>query len=767
MNKTRIKFLILTLAGCIALGACQREESVNGGEEYAYTTFAIGDEGSQQIVLDKLTGSIQGIECSASWLKASECGQSASGHPMITIENTNGQSGVATVTVKATNGDKAVVTVKHQPYSVGDTSSGANASFVSDWWSSPDVKLEGIANPQKKPWTEEGSAHIPEEIRLQFRPEDGWEMAFSYVNNTSLQGVRMFALYNRWTAQLRVFAYIMDPTGWGNDLLFRTTFGSTRDTYMYPFYHVFQYGIPTNHVQGRNLKSNAQIVDGQPQTFMSWVSPYMSDPGKSVTPGWYVFDFDMSAYNPVGKEWLGENARGARFKIEADTKGTTDITLRGTISGKINGEFENPQDIQKGGTSALYGISTFLSTVSGMAGSSISGCAAYANALKAQEADNGIANTLKLSQIKYWGGFIAQIGAFGFGKLAEWTDPISYEHVPGKVDLNLDATVELGGYLTTTTPNSFNPLAVSKSDISDANGEDGHFGNGIWGLAEDPVVYIDKDVILSSVHSLNLVKKGDHLYSNTNLPDYNLRMVWIFDPTSVKINLNTTDFKGVKEVHVVTSCGVYPDRMKGNTMPYRDMLKLDNPIIDISGGKSVIRLNSTSSKPRLAVAKPQDLLAQYEADAFETPANSQLWEQPVPSNAQSPTAFRFYGRKIEGPAESLNTIVDPQVYLPYYKKDDTYYVSDIIAPDFVVTVQIVFETEDNNFVFSKCYIPRIEVVDHATAVQKIQNIKTYAAKCLKKQPTTTLANDSSVPVYNSDGHILVDKVIHLHDELLK
>jgi len=763
MKPFRIFLLTLgiALAGTALFSSCERESVVDGGlgDEYAYNTYAIGEVGSQQLVLDKLTGSIQRIDCSASWLKASECGQSASGHPIITIENTDGQSGEALVTVQVDCGDKAVVTVKHLPYSIGDSSSGANASFVTDWWTSPDVKLEGIANPQKKPWTEEGSAHIPEEIRLQYLPEDGWEMAFSYVNNTSLQGVRMFALYNRWTAQLRVFAYIMDPTGWGNDLLFRTTFGSTMDTVMYPFYHALQYGIPTNRVQGQNLKSNAQIVDGQPQTFMAWVSPYMSDPGKSVTPGWYAFDYDMSGFVPLGKNWL-EEGRGARFKIEADTKGNTEISLRGSISGKIDGTFENPRDIQKGGTSALYGVSSFLGAISGMAGSSISGSASYAIAL---QGNGGFAD--KLTHLKYWGGFAAQIASFGIGALAESIDPITYDHVPGKMDLNLDATVELSGYLTTTTPNSLMPLSVSRAEIAESNGEDGHFGHGIWGLAEDPVVYIDKDVILSSSYNVNLVKKGDHLYSNTNIPDYHLRMVSIFDPTSVKVNLNTTDFEGVKKVSVVTTCGVYPDRVKGNTLPYRDMLKLDSPYLDLSGGKTVVRLNSTTSTPRLVVVEPEDLVAHYAADAYETKANSRLWEQPA--SGSDPTAFRFYGRKMSGAGQSLNSIVDPQVYLPYYKKDNTYILSESVAPDFVVSVQIVFETETNNFVFSKCYIPRIELVDHATAETKIQGIKEYAAKCQQGQPTATLANDTSVPVYNPDGHIFVDKLIHLHDELIK
>lgn len=91
----------------------------------------------------------------------------------------------------------------------------------------------------------------------------------------------------------------------------------------------------------------------------------------------------------------------------------------------------------------------------------------------------------------------------------------------------------------------------------------------------------------------------------------------------------------------------------------------------------------------------------------------------------------------------------------------------LFAPDFVVSVQIEFESEDKTFVFSKTFIPRIEMVDHATANQKVQEIEDYADRCRLGSPSSTLANDPSVPVFHSDGHLLVDKMIHIYRDIIK
>jgi hypothetical protein len=109
-------------------------------------------------------------------------------------------------------------------------------------------------------------------------------------------------------------------------------------------------------------------------------------------------------------------------------------------------------------------------------------------------------------------------------------------------------------------------------------------------------------------------------------------------------------------------------------------------------------------------------------------------------------------------------MVDPQVFLPFVQKDNTYLLEALTAPDFVVAVHIIFETSDGmSFHFSKCFVPRVEVVDHTTANKKVVNIiNNYAAKCNKEESTGTLANDPSVPVYNPDGFPLVGKTLEMY-----
>jgi hypothetical protein len=88
-----------------------------------------------------------------------------------------------------------------------------------------------------------------------------------------------------------------------------------------------------------------------------------------------------------------------------------------------------------------------------------------------------------------------------------------------------------------------------------------------------------------------------------------------------------------------------------------------------------------------------------------------------------------------------------------------------VAPDFVVTVHVVFETAEGTFHYSKCYIPRIELIDHNTAKNKISDIRAYSEKCRTQQSTGTLSNNSGVRVYNPDGNRLVEKTLRLYDKI--
>ena len=110
-------------------------------------------------------------------------------------------------------------------------------------------------------------------------------------------------------------------------------------------------------------------------------------------------------------------------------------------------------------------------------------------------------------------------------------------------------------------------------------------------------------------------------------------------------------------------------------------------------------------------------------------------------------------------------IAEEQTVLQDTLKGETYYFNGPTAPDLVVTVHVVFESQGSTFHFSKIFIPRIEVVDHNTIKAKQQSLTEFANKCRNNQPTGTLANQSGVKVYNPDGHRLLEKTFRLLEKI--
>ena len=758
MNRSKLLSLwvaILTIT-MVSVSFLSCSEDVTSGldHSYAYDTYVIGNKGSVRFVLKNMKGQVVNIQSDATWLTATAGESTADGSPVIIINNKNGMSKQGHLTVTNDQGETALVTVKHMEHAVGYND--GNDAFVTNWWECDTVKLQGIDSPQRTPWDVQGGVLIPSEIRGQYKPDKGWEMGFCYLNDDTMEGVHFFSLYNKWTGQLRVYTYIQDPAGWGNDIAFRTCYGEYNSVNLYPFYNTFQYGIPTCHEMDSTIRRDIQFVSEQPQTFSTWISPYKVS--NSLSPGWYVFELDMSGYVPEGKNWL-DNDQEAKFKFYAETMQNSEITLKGSLIGSLDGTFQNEQVVQKGGTSALYGISSALGMISGMATSSISSDATYASLMKGG-GDQGIGGYL--NPAKYWGGFACSLGSALLGYIAGETDPITYDSIPGKIDLALNATIELNGYIKSYTPNDFKPLGVSADGIKMAQGANGHMGKGVWGLDQDPVVYIDKDVLLSSTDFLRIYNRGDGVYSQPGeFQENELRMAWLFDPTSVKLNLNRDLFPGeIQNLSITTSCGVYVDNPSGLTDTYRSMLMLDErPKVDISNGTSkgdLISLSTDgSSVPCLKVVAPNDLLDTDE-NAYETPDNSTFISLPGDS------VYHFYGRVVDECAKQI--MVDPQVYVPYATAETTY-ILDPQAPDFVVTVNVVFDWEGSTYLYTKCFIPRIELVDHATMLSFETPLKEFADKCAAEQPTGTLANDPSVNVYNPGGDQLVTKSLRMLNKI--
>ena len=759
---------MLTAAATTVFTACTRDDDVSNAlvQSFNYKTIVFGSSDSRRVLLDSLTADITDVVSGASWLKATAA--PADEGPAIDITSTepDNDDDKATIIVTDADGNRATVTVQHYAMGDGDRGNGANSSWIDEWWLFDKVALQGIDNPQQVPWSETGTKHFPEYVRVQYLPEQGWEMAFSYLNDKSLQKTRYFALYNKWTGQMRVFTYVDKPTGWGSDWMLNTYFGTGEVYDMYPLYHVFEYGIPTCHQAGSTLSGNARLVDRQTQTFQTWLAPYKMS--NSINTGWYCFEFDMSGYVPKGIDWLKKTRGGVRFMFYPETVSNSTITLNGALTGSISGTFENEKIIQQGGANAasgiLGGLGSAFGAVSGMASNSIAGGANYAY-LMANGGDEGLAGYL--NPVKMWGGFACSIASGLFNFLGSALQgQVTYDTIPGKIDLTLDASITLNGYLKSATGNDHSPLSVSAQGVYSANGENGHIGKGVWGLAEDPVVYIDKDDIISTQNNFTVGCTSDG-YTNSAFGNYDARIVYAFDPTSVKINLNEDLFKGIDSVTVTANVGVIPNLAYGNTDSYRKMLMLkdkDNnyarPKFSLAEGKTsgTIELNARSTPVITHIG-----LDELADDIYETAKNCKVITQKTSDGKEWQ---RFHGRLID--ASSKQIIVDPQVYIPYAVDGDGKCTSIgyPMAPDFVVRVEVGFSALDDNgkpkrFHFGKLFIPKVEVVDYDKMCDINKKLKDFAKKCEQDQPVSTLANDPSKKVRYPDGHIFIGKTLRL------
>ena len=773
MRKNRLLSLLMMaamLATTAVFTACSdSDDKISEGPvtpaagAFSYRATLYGNGDSKNVALDSLTAAVTSIECNASWLTAALLPDlDYNQHQVINVVSTSDNGDEATVTVTAENGEKATITVRHGDCTDGDAYSGANANFLTDWWKCKDVNLVGYKDPQYTPWNPDASANIPDEVRRQGDPADGWEMAFCYLNNPKLAGVRYFALYNKWTGQMRVYTYIENPGGWGSDLTLNAYFGYEGEQNMYPMYNLFEYGIPTCHVPGSTLQNRAKLLSSQAQTFQTWLTPFSKS--KSLSPGWYCFEYDMSGFVPKGKDWLKLSANRPRFQFFAETRTDQSVTLKGKLTGTIDGTYTEPQNIQHGGANATSGIlstlGSMLTGVSGMASSSISGANQYATAMKN---DPGSI----LTPVKYWGGFACSIagGVLSLASsLAE--DPITYEHIPGSINLTLDASMSLDGYISGVTSNSLPSLSVSAEGVNSANGSNGHVGKGVWSLAEDPVVYIDRDDIISSESSFNLQCTPTGYYINT-FQNYNARIVYAFDPTSVKLNINTDLFRDIQDVTVTANVGVFPNQPYGHTDRYRRMLMLgERPSFRLSSKTSGHITMSANSEPLLSIVGLNSL-----ADGeYETAENCTI----VTQKTDKGTGWqRFHGRLIDLPEIGKQIMVEPQVFIPY-DVDGSGNANNIgfpTAPDFVVRVDVQFTALDDKgqrklFQFGKLYIPKIELVSYEKMNDVKDRLKAYSEACKKKEPINSLANDPKVKVRFPGGDRLTAKTLRLLDRIL-
>ncbi len=78
------------------------------------------------------------------------------------------------------------------------------------------------------PWNSRVSATLlPDTVRYDVKKEDGWDVAFDFLNQDDLKDMNYFGLYNKYTGVLRIFYYYnREVSQSATDFAFEVVLGS-------------------------------------------------------------------------------------------------------------------------------------------------------------------------------------------------------------------------------------------------------------------------------------------------------------------------------------------------------------------------------------------------------------------------------------------------------------------------------------------------------------------------------------------------------------
>lgn len=694
MKKSLLKCSLLLMALGMAFVSCN--DDINGQDvpegyvpgEYHYSLCVPNANDERLLVLDSITAPIKSIGPCPDWVVVSVAESTQDNHPTVRLTLKDFGPGVMNrddIEILSEYGDKVVLSLTQSLYLVADDNSSDD--FLTDWENAKVVSIYSDRAYQliPTPWADETITTLPENIRYDVKKKDGWEMAFSFINRETFNDCNYFALYNRYLGTLRIFYYVTNPTTTGSDYTFEVDLGSANNYNKYPFYHALAYGIPSDYV---SLSHTMDLLgsDKSQFTFKSYFSTYKAMSSTALAKGWTAFDIDASAYNPHEKRWVDADEQ---LQIACRTELNQTMSLAGSLTANISGKYSSAEQT----ASAASGVSSTLQTIGSLVGD------------VQNSALTGIEQMVTGSSLNTYcryAGAACKVAAFAYDYLLEEMDKNEKQvtdSMPGKIEMSLTGDIKLSGYINSLSSNCISPITLRGSTFKNTNA-DTHFGQGVWGLVTDPVIYVVEDCMMGNVSHFNMSINGDGTYGCSDAEDYNLRMISFLDPSSIQVSINKDVFPDVSEVEVTFDYGVYPDEEKGHTSKYAKLLGLNRPTIEIvkDAKSGIYRSKNANNTVKYVHASDTCFMSMFLGETLE---NCKVVKQ-------AGADYSYYGKVVN--AEGKKFIMQPQVCFPIKKTSKGTLLCDGEMPDFVVLVTITFNSDGRTFVFSQRYLPEIKKI---------------------------------------------------------
>lgn len=753
--KQRTVLLILMICVALSTVCCTEQDTVNsGGKEFSRTLAVLNEDYAEVIILDELSEpvTVTSTRNIPYWLSVeAQEGVNNDGHPMLKVnvkkENDMLVDRRIDGYVTFSTGDVMHLTVEqggNLPTGLNDGGilKSCNTDFEADWAGTRNITLVTSyvdVNGKKQvtstevalPWatgslTEEWLPEGEAESMIQLK--DQWELVFNLTGIESRPNYNYFGLYNKYTGKLRIF-YYMDqahmPSGDANDHMWSLYFPDALAEYP-----VFQFGIPYNVSAPASYK---QVVGAPNIMYMTSATTSQMSQTFKVTPriGWWAFDVDMSQLRPTVMTSKNGYITPGMLLFSQDNVFLNSV-LKGDINGSINGNIDLKALIPAAANGS--GISLIDITKKGEE--------KFGNKILSYMF-LGDASSAPLGLQICRGGLGACSMLKGIMEFLKDPQEIDMGN-PGEIKLdaqfNLNAEMETQGTIGGERSSNVSSPKIPWEYLLEGS----HLGEGVWNIENNPVVYVLSDAYWSDVKNFLTYARMEEKDASGKVirtcfktvqdpSNLNIRQVSFLDPTSMgKPLLNDKVYGTRSAVHVDQSFGVFPGSTAGYTNNFRTGLGVPAQTAILSDAT----FDTKKYKQIVLVKRPVD------DDLFSYTIPSELSGMMAPrlsqqsDNSNSDIVRQYFGQsmyyfKVNPPVNEVDQVqyvADPQVKLPYIKKDkgngaSEYILYDPDYVDWVVTVSLQVEQDDKMYVLPRQFIPEVRTISYKDLPELISQMK--------------------------------------------
>ena len=401
------------------------------------------------------------------------------------------------------------------------------------------------------PWSEAASVNnIPERIWEDIITESGWDLVMRHCGNRSTAYGNFLGFYNKYTGVLRCFYYMPDKfITTANNHLWEVRLHDYLSSHS-----IFGYGVPsTSKIVD---KWNLQGTSGNLSHVVSSWAECNANYENCLTPraGWWAFDIDLSLYRSEDINNIKKSQELVTLILRGSKTSSLNLTsiITNALKGKGDIRLEESHISTEGGVFSLRNE--------------------YVRPFMAWQSLGGDIKDLKLAgtynhatdAMKHYAG-IQGID----------TGDRSTDGYTGNFSLDFDPNTGMDTRSTIQSLDPFSGAPTPTLKLIDFDFEGSTFGQGVWNIKNNPVVYrTDQNIGIAydANNPMTSIFGGVKDGSSQTVNNPHQGVLYFFDPSSIEVELNPNVFPDdcIEEVVVSAACGLHNSKdVFGSTDKYR------------------------------------------------------------------------------------------------------------------------------------------------------------------------------------------------------